>query len=1386
MKNLSRISCSRAHILSFSIILMLSVSMFLPIGEALYVRENVEGDFEWFSSFLGDLLECARIEKAEDAPLGTAFADDLDKSDSDVDARFAVSSTKPDLVVTEIDLTPDSPYEVGDTIFFTAHIKNQGPVSTEAWGPFDVSYWIDSDYLNELNIDVIDAGQTIYRSFEWTADSDGWHTVKFHVDYFDFIPESNQDNNDRSEDFYVEPTGPTEYPDLVVTEIDITPGSSDDVFFTAYIKNQGPVSTVSWGSFDAKFWVDGVELCEPGIDEIDAGEIITKTCHWYDGPGEHTIRVCVDYYDFIPESKQDNNCREESYTIEIEYPDLTVTDISWTPSSPEEGDTITFTVYIKNQGPVDTSAWGSFDVPYYIDALEEGEWIIDNIEAGETLSKQFLWTATAGSHTVSAYADKGGFIPEGDENNNEREESFTVPSIEEKADLIITEISWTPSSPIEGDTLTLTVYIKNQGPVDTSAWGPFDIQYYIDDVNEGEWIIDNIGAGQAISRSFDWYAGSSGWHTVCAYADKGGFIPESDETNNERCEDSYVQPPTLNEPPTAYIDSISPNPASEGEIVYFEGHGYDSDGDIVEYRWKSSRDGYLSNQASFSKSDLSVGMHTLYFKVKDDDGDWSSSDTETLTIEGANVSPTAYIDSISPNSATEGETVYFSGHGSDTDGYITAYRWDSSIDGFLSSSDSFSTSSLSIGTHTISFKVKDDADDWSSPDTETLRIESLEKPTAYIDSISPASAEEGETVYFEGHGYDPDGYLIGYRWESSRDGYLSDHASFSTSSLSVGTHTISFKVKDDDYQWSNPTTRTLTVSSPPPPELSITDVYFDNLEIGGTSEIRIMIKNVGEGPFSGGSHYFYFTIKDADGSTFEGYIRRHLGDPDYEKVIQSGRSKRKVNLPSLAPGERERVTFYVDPDPLTSPSLTFSNRLYVSFAPSIPSSGTRYRDYEPSDVITFSTGQIYECASFAAKLLLAYLEVSEFLDPKLAKVLNKYVPSLTIHRSALVRLFSEKPVSFSQTAIKLVEYLRHFARALSEAYSGSDFLAKLKSFAWNLFLEIGGRGAICGINMLHWALQVVLKAIVELVQSAILTLTEAVSVFADIIEELGGSITDLLALLSPADVLLRDEAGRVAGYYDGTVYEQIDGSIVIVEEEEKFIFVPTGTYDVVINGTGSGDVHCYMILTSGNTTFMTQHELTVDFGTAITGIFGDQEQVALTKHNATKVTQVLPKASASVVKDQTVTTLTANVFVWMDNQPHLISVESNAAISTPTYNEQTCEISFAAYGPTGSNWQMKVTIPSTLLQENPILQVYVNGNRIDASVAYEADNYVVDFAGHFSIVDITVRATSSTVPEPFWVEYQLWIVGGITGVILVLTAMFFATKKRKSVLKEKP
>ncbi|MEN6384979.1 MAG: PKD domain-containing protein [Phycisphaerales bacterium] len=418
---------------------------------------------------------------------------------------------------------------------------------------------------------------------------------------------------------------------------------------------------------------------------------------------------------------------------------------------------------------------------------------------------------------------------------------------------------------------------------------------------------------------------------------------------------------SVNNAPVATIDSILPNPATEGQNIQFKGHGSDTDGTIAGYRWISNIDGQLSDANWFTINTLSAGTHTITLEVRDNGGMWSDAISTIVTInEITNVPPTAAITSITPNPATVGQAVSFVGSGTDTDGTIAAYIWQSSIDGDLSYASSFSKNNLSAGSHTITFAVQDDDGEWSANVSRTLTVSnpSIEviidngasgtsstgtwrasgasgaygtnslfaatngatyrwsftptttgtytvsmwwtalasrvtsapvsitnagttanltvnqttnggkwnvlgqytfnagttyrvtitapnmtppstcadavkftlggasvnvPPVATIDSISPNPATSGQTVSFSGTGADTDGTVTAYVWTSNIDGALSTQSSFTKNNLSIGTHTISFRVQDNAGAWSSSVTSSLVIKPAPP-----ADIVIDN------------------------------------------------------------------------------------------------------------------------------------------------------------------------------------------------------------------------------------------------------------------------------------------------------------------------------------------------------------------------------------------------------------------------------------------------------------------------------------------------------------------------------------------------------------------------------
>lgn len=267
---------------------------------------------------------------------------------------------------------------------------------------------------------------------------------------------------------------------------------------------------------------------------------------------------------------------------------------------------------------------------------------------------------------------------------------------------------------------------------------------------------------------------------------------------------------TVNGIPRALITTIEPGWANDSEPVIFRGDFIDAEDSVIEFFWESDIDGVLSDQARFYSSSLSNGTHNITFRVMDDFLVWSDNVTATLIVNGI---PQAVIESISPDKAIMGEPVTFNGAFIDHEGSIVAYEWKSDVDGPLSTSKDFTSSDLAMGNHVILFRVMDHHQVWSSWVVTTIHVNG--RPIAWIDSETPVLVNEGQTVRLVGGFSDPENDIRGYLWASDIDGEVGSAWDLTTSSLSNGTHYISFRVMDGFGVWSKAVTVTVTVNGIP-------------------------------------------------------------------------------------------------------------------------------------------------------------------------------------------------------------------------------------------------------------------------------------------------------------------------------------------------------------------------------------------------------------------------------------------------------------------------------------------------------------------------------------------------------------------------------------------
>jgi subtilase family serine protease len=232
----------------------------------------------------------------------------------------------------------------------------------------------------------------------------------------------------------------------------------------------------------------------------------------------------------------------------ITAPDLMVESISWSPELPVIGNTVVFTVAVRNQGD---SPAGISRLAYFIDDnIITSTWIA-GINPGATILKTFTWKAQAGSHIIKAVIDYENSVAEIDENNNDKTFAFSVLA----PDLVVASITWLPVNPSIGDKVTFSVTVKNQG--NKTAAGS-NVNLSIDGNTRGYREIHWLEAGENTTATFTWPA-ISGSHTLEVSADRLNQVKESDETNNNVAVTYTTAAPDL------VIDSITWSPQNRSD-----------------------------------------------------------------------------------------------------------------------------------------------------------------------------------------------------------------------------------------------------------------------------------------------------------------------------------------------------------------------------------------------------------------------------------------------------------------------------------------------------------------------------------------------------------------------------------------------------------------------------------------------------------------------------------------------------------------------------------------------------------------------------------------------------------------------------------------------------
>ncbi len=385
---------------------------------------------------------------------------------------------------------------------------------------------------------------------------------------FDFVPENANDDNAGT---YWE-GGAGAYPETLSVNL----GAKADITSVVVKLNPDPI----WGTRTQTLEVLSRATHSGGYTSIAASKVYT----WDPGSG-NTVTIPVSASAADVELRFTTNSGAPGAQVgEFQVigtpapaPDLTITDMSWTPASPVETDSVTLKATVKNIG---TAASTATDANVYLAGQKVGTASVGAIAAGASSAvSASVGTRDAGTYQVSAKVDESDNVLELNENNN----AFTDPSSlvvapVASSDLVASSVSWSPGNPSAGNTVTFSVAIKNQGTV-ASAGGAHGVTLTV------------LDAGNSVVKTLTGsYSG-----TINAGATAGPLNLGTWTAVNGKYTVKVVLADDTNELPVKRTNNTSTRP-------FFVGRGANMPYDMYE-----AEDGVLAGGASLVGPNRTVG-----------------------------------------------------------------------------------------------------------------------------------------------------------------------------------------------------------------------------------------------------------------------------------------------------------------------------------------------------------------------------------------------------------------------------------------------------------------------------------------------------------------------------------------------------------------------------------------------------------------------------------------------------------------------------------------------------------------------------------------------------------------------------------------------------------
>ena len=222
--------------------------------------------------------------------------------------------------------------------------------------------------------------------------------------------------------------------------------------------------------------------------------------------------------------------------VDINQPDAVITEITTTPEEPVEGDTVTISVKVENEGNVNID--GSA-IKLFADQTEiEDDNSLGSINVGSSTIWTYDWTPNEGEYVIQAEVYDVN-PSEGNTDNNILDTTISISEAPaDGVDLAITEVWTDDEDPIHNEHINIYAKIKNQG---TEEATDFELRWYEDGARFTTLEGVSIDIDEEITISGKWIAEEGESNLIARLV---SIEPEDQNSNNdERMFSINVGPP---------------------------------------------------------------------------------------------------------------------------------------------------------------------------------------------------------------------------------------------------------------------------------------------------------------------------------------------------------------------------------------------------------------------------------------------------------------------------------------------------------------------------------------------------------------------------------------------------------------------------------------------------------------------------------------------------------------------------------------------------------------------------------------------------------------------------------------------------------------------------